>query len=125
MGFWIFMAVSCMLTPILMVGIGYVFVRHPPGTINGIYGYRTSMSSKNQQTWNFAHYYCGKLWWKVGWVMCFLTLLIILAVMGKGDTVIGCVTGIWIGLQCVVMIATIPVVERALRRRFDRNGNLR
>ena len=55
----------------------------------------------------------------------YVTLLIILAVMGKGDTVIGCVTGIWIGLQCVVMIATIPVVERALRRRFDRNGNLR
>lgn len=125
MGFWIFMAVSCMLMPILMVGIGYVFVRHPPGTINGIYGYRTSMSSKNQQTWNFAHHYCGKLWWKVGWAMCFLTLLIILVVMGKGDTVVGCVTGIWIGLQCVVMIATIPVVERALKRRFDRNGNLR
>ncbi len=125
MGFWIFMAANCMLVPVLMIVIGHVFVKHPPRDINGIYGYRTSMSRKNRQTWNFAHYYCGKLWWKVGWVMCFLTLLLVLPIMGKGDDVIGLAVGSWICLECIVMVATIGIVERALKSKFDRNGNIR
>lgn len=125
MGFWIFMAVNCMLVPLLMIGIGYVFVKHPPETINGIYGYTTSMSRKNQQTWKFAHYYCGRLWWRVGWIMCLLTLIIILLIMGKEDDTVGWAAGIWVCLQCAAMVATVPVVEHALKRRFDRNGNVR
>ncbi len=125
MVFWIFMAFIGMLMPVLMVAMGYVFVKHPPGTINGIYGYRTSMSRKSQATWNFAHYYCGKLWWRAGWVMCFLTLPVVLAVMGKGDDTIGGILGIWVCLQCAVMSGTIAIVEKALKKRFDKNGNAR
>lgn len=125
MGFWIFMVFNSMLLPFLMVAIGYVFVKHPPGTINGIYGYRTSMSRKNQKTWNFAHYYCGKLWWKAGWVMCFLTLPVVLSVIGRGDDIVGGVLGIWVCLQCFAMIATVVMVERALKKNFDQNGNAR
>lgn len=125
MGFWIFMAANSMLIPFLMIVVGYLFIRRPPRTINGVYGYRTSMSRKNQQTWDYAHYYCGKLWWKAGWIMGAVTLLIVLPVMGKGEEVIGFVAGIWVCLQCAIMLITIGFVERALKRRFDRNGNLR
>lgn len=125
MGFWIFMTANCMLTPVLMIVIGYMFVKHPPGDINGIYGYRTSMSRKNRQTWEFAHYCCGKLWWKAGWIMCFLTLFIVLPVMGKGDDAVGLAAGIWVCLECAMMVATIGIVERALKKKFDRNGNMR
>lgn len=125
MGFWIFMAANSMLIPFLMIVAGYLFIKRPPRTINGIYGYRTSMSRKNQQTWDYAHYYCGKLWWKAGRILGAVTLLIVLPVMGKGEEVIGSVAGIWVCLQCGVMLITIVFVERALKRRFDRNGNLR
>ena len=125
MGFWIFMVFNCMLVPVLMIAIGYLFVKHPPGTINGIYGYRTSMSRINQKTWDFAHNYCGKLWWKAGWIMCFLTLPVVLAVMGKGNDTVGGVLGIWVCLQCVVMIGTVVIVERELRKNIDKNGNIR
>lgn len=125
MGFWIFMVISSMTLPVLMIIIGYVFVKHPPRTINGIYGYRTSMSRKNQKTWDFAHYYCGKLWWKTGWVMCFLTLPIALPVIGKSDDAVGGILGIWVCLQCGVMIVTIAIVERKLKKNFDKNGNAR
>ena len=29
---------------------------------NGIFGYKTEMSMKNQDTWDFANQYSGKLW---------------------------------------------------------------
>ena len=43
--------------------------KHCPKHINGMLGYRTTRSMKNMDTWKFAHDYCGKLWWKIGWVM--------------------------------------------------------
>ena len=33
-----------------------------------IFGYRTSMSMKNKDTWEFAHKYCGKVWYVCGMV---------------------------------------------------------
>ena len=29
--------------------------------VNFVFGYRTSMSMKNKDTWEFAHKYCGKV----------------------------------------------------------------
>ena len=48
MGFWVFMIVADMVMPLLMVIMGRVFVKHPPKTINNVYGYRTVLSRKNQ-----------------------------------------------------------------------------
>ena len=55
MGFWIFMLIMDLLTPAIMIGFGRGFMKHPPKTINMVYGYRTSMSMKNKETWDFAH----------------------------------------------------------------------
>lgn len=125
MGFWIFMIVVSMVMPVLMVMFGHIFVKHPPATINGVYGYRTSMSRKNQQTWDYAHYCCGKLWWKMGWGMCVATLLVALPGRDRGDDVVGLALGVWTCLQCAVMVLSIPLVERDLRKKFDSSGNLR
>ena len=55
MGFWIFMLVMDLLIPVTMVFIGKRFQKKPPKEINGIYGYRTAMSMKNKETWEYAH----------------------------------------------------------------------
>ena len=52
-----------------MVGFGYYFYRHAPKEINDIFGYRTRMSMLNEDTWQFAHHYAGKLWFKWGIVV--------------------------------------------------------
>lgn len=122
MGFWIFMAAVNMMTPLLMVIVGYWFVRRPPGTINHMYGYRTAMSGKNQQTWDFAQRYCGRLWWKAGWGMGILTVPVALFVRGRSENVVSLTLGAWEFLQCAVLVLTVPVVERALKKRFDGNG---
>ena len=72
----------------------------------------------NQQTWDFAHFCCGKVWWKTGWCMGILTLPVMLVVRGGGEDTVGGILGLWVFLQGMAMILTIPVVERALRKKF-------
>ena len=63
MGFWIFMLIMDLLIPFTMIGFGKMFLKKAPDQINYVFGYRTSMSMKNQDTWVFAHHYCGKIWY--------------------------------------------------------------
>ena len=69
MGFWIFMCVTVLLIPFLMISFGGLFSRSAPKEINSAFGYRTSMSMKNADTWQFAHHYFGKIWRTLGWIL--------------------------------------------------------
>ena len=53
MGFFIFMFICNLLIPLLMIICGYFMRRKPPKEINGLIGYRTAMSRKNKDTWDF------------------------------------------------------------------------
>lgn len=125
MGFWIFMAVMELLIPVLMLAFGNILMKHPPKTINAVYGYRTPMSMKNEETWIFAQKYCGSIWRKLGAGMLGLTVLSMLPLLGKEEDTIGnwgCVIEI---VQVAILIGSIVPVERALRKNFDKMGNRR
>ena len=124
MGFWFFMTICNLILPILMIVIGKVFVKNPPKNINYIVGYRTSRSMKNQDTWNFAHLYCGKLWWKIGWAMLPLSVIGMLPVIGKNDDIVGGVGAVVVTAECIALFVTIFFVERALVKEFNKEGNL-
>lgn len=66
MEFWIFMLVMTLLMPFVMIGFGRRFMRRAPQKINAIFGYRTKRSMQYRDTWEFAHRYCGKLWFFCG-----------------------------------------------------------
>ena len=83
MGFWIFMLVMILLIPITMIGFGKLFLKQAPGEINAVFGYRTTMSMKNKDTWEFAHNYCGKLWYRCGLFLLPLSVIPLLFVIGK------------------------------------------
>lgn len=123
MGFWIFMMICNLLIPVIMIVIGMVFVNHPPKSINGVYGYRTTMSMKNMNTWNFAHLYCGKLWRKIGWIMLPISIVVMIPLLGKSDNIIGIWGGVLETVECTILIAAIFPVERALKKNFDKDGN--
>jgi len=100
-------------------------LKRPPQKINDLYGYRTEMSKKNKETWDFAHQVCGKLWWKTGWIMLLLSVLIQLPFIEHNQDTIGIVGMILLTIQCFVLIlATLPV-ERALKRNFNSDGSRR
>ena len=122
MGFLIFMFLSNELIPILMLLFGWIFKKHPPKNINSVYGYRTSMSTKNIETWNFAHAYCGRLWQRIGLAMLLSATAAMLPLIGKTIDEIGFWSSLIMGIQVTILIASIFPVERALRKNFDKTG---
>ncbi len=125
MGFWLFCTVSCLLVPAVMLYFGWRFLKKPPKHINSFYGYRTSRSMKNQQTWDFAHQVCGKLWFRWGLVLLPLSLLAMLLVPGKDAEELGLwLMGVTV-IQVVVLLGSIVPVERALKKNFDQFGRKR
>ena len=111
MGFFIAMFLCNLLMPSIMVIAGYCMYKNPPKEINGLIGYRTAMSEKNKDTWAFAHDCCGKLWIKSG--------------IKSGEDVVGTVTLVIEAVQVLVLIGSVILVEKALKRTFDENGNRR
>ena len=125
MGFWLFMLIMDLLIPFTMIGFGYFFLKKAPKNINTLFGYRTTMSMKNKDTWEFAHKYCGKLWYVWGMILLFLTVIPMLWVLGKSEDMIGTIGGILCGIQMIPLIGCIFPTEHALKRHFDANGNRR
>lgn len=123
MGFWIFMLVMELMLPVMILAFGVWFQKNPPGQINPVFGYRTHMSMKNIDTWDFAHRYCGSLWIRIGRLTVPITILVMLPLIGKSDTIVGEFGAAWVTVQCVVLLV-LPVIqtEKELRRNFDSNG---
>ena len=120
--FWIFVLAFDLLIPLLMLGFGKSFMKNPPAEINPGYGYRTIMSSKNQDTWDFAQRYMGKVWYQAGRVLLIPSALPLLLVLGRDVGTVGVVGLVVSGVQLVVMLGSILVTERALKKNFDKNG---
>lgn len=125
MAMWIFLLICNLLIPVIMLGIGYTFRKHPPKTINWGYGYRTSRSMKNQDTWDFAHQNCGKIWLRAGCVMLPVTVLLMIFLIGQGDDVLGLWSVAIEIVQTVLLVGSIIPTELALKRRFDEQGRPR
>ncbi len=123
MGFWVFMLVMDLLIPFTMIGFGKCFLNKVPGEINHIFGYRTSMSMKNKDTWEFAHNYCGKLWYRCGLFLLVITIAAMLCVIGKSEDTVGMAGGLICGAQMIPLIGSIVPTEIALKRTFDKDGN--
>ena len=122
MWFWWFMFACDLLIPIIMMIAGRMMWKHCPKQINMIYGYRTSRSMKNMDTWKFAHDYCGRLWWKTGIIMLIPSVLVNIPFYRSSDEVVGLVGGILCMVQMVVLTAAIFPTEAALKKTFYDDG---
>ncbi len=122
MWFWWFIFVCDLLIPILMIIAGNMMWKHAPEKINGIIGYRTACSMKNTDTWKFAQDYCGRLWWKMGWIMFIPSVVIHFPFYQSSENVIGIVAAIVCTIQCLILVFTIFPTERALKRTFTEEG---
>ena len=69
MVFWCMMLLFTLMTPAVMIGFGRSFFKRPPRDINATFGYRTTMSMKNQETWQLAHRVCGRYWFICGLIL--------------------------------------------------------
>lgn len=72
------------------------------------------MSMKNKETWEFAHHYCGRLWLTIGAIMIVPSLIVMLFLSGKDESVIGTFGGILCGIQLIFLIGSLFPTEIAL-----------
>lgn len=86
-------------------------------------GYRTTRSMKNMDTWGFAHDYCGRLWWRIGWIMLIFSLVVHYPFYHSSENVVGTVGTVLCVVQCVFLIVPVFFTERALKRTFTDEGS--
>ena len=123
MGFWIFMLVMGLLFPAIMIIMGRYFMKTSPKEINYLFGYRTNMSMKNKDTWDFAHKHIGKLWFYLGILLIPITVIPMLFVIGGNEDTVSMVGSIICIVALAILIASIFPTEIALKKTFDKDGN--
>lgn len=122
MWLWWFWLICVLFIPLVMIVVGRMTWKHCPKNINSLIGYRTTRSMKNMDTWKFAHEYCGKLWWKLGWLIMILTVLMYIPLYQSNDNIIGIAGVVLITIQCTVLIISIYPTEKALKEHFNDDG---
>ena len=125
MGLKIVIFTCNLIIPIIMLFFGVKFRNNSPKNINGIYGYRTSMSMKNNETWEFAHHYCGRLWIRLGFIILIISIIFTLIAFTCDGKVEGIIDLSIVTIQTIAVIVSIFPVEKELKKNFDKNGNRR
>lgn len=123
MGFWIFMTCMALLIPGILIALGSVFQKAAPMEINCLYGYRTSLSMKSKETWEFANRMFGRLAYRVGWILTPISLAVMLLTLFRSDELVGTAASILVTLQLIPLLGIIPIVERAMRKKFNADGS--
>lgn len=120
---WIPMMIACALFPAMMLTFGGIFRRRAPKEINALFGYRTTMSMKNADTWEFAHRTCGRVWWILGWCILPLSVIPMLCVIGQSEDVIGTVGLVVTMIDLTLLVVSIIPTEIALKKHFNPDGS--
>jgi predicted transcriptional regulator len=121
-GFYIYMLLTSLLIPVIMLVFGWIFLRRAPKKINVWYGYRSARSMKNEDTWVFAHQHIGRTWMFVGAVPLVVSVIPMIAVYGKDDDTVSMVSLVLTVIQLIPLIVSQIPTERALKKTFDENG---
>ncbi|MCL2354016.1 MAG: SdpI family protein [Defluviitaleaceae bacterium] len=109
-----------------MVLFGIFGMRGGTKKVNWWLGYRTSMASKNQETWVFVHKHWGRLSLIIALVLIALsTTIVILEYADVFALSLSIIIPILIGVQLLSILLTIILTEKALKQKFDKNGNIK
>ena len=121
-GFYVYMLLTSLLIPVIMLVFGWIFRRQAPKKINVWYGYRSARSMKNEETWSFAHHHLARTWMLVGAVLLVISVIPMIAVYGKDDDMVSVVSLVLTVIQLIPLIVSLIPTERALKKTFDENG---
>jgi len=105
--FWAFMLIADLLVPLTMIFFGACFEKNAPKEVSAAFGYRTTMSMKNRDTWQFAHKYIGRLWKICGWLVLLISAVVMFFSYGKDIIAVSKIGGIVCIMQIVIMICTM------------------
>lgn len=116
MAVWFF----TLVVPAIMIIFGAYFMKRSPNKINMLFGYRTTLSMKNRDTWETAHRIIGRYWLVMGLAM--LPVCIIPALIVPENDILMTVI---MFVTLVPLLLGVILTETKLRRIFDSEGNRR
>ena len=102
----------------LMLVISLIFFYFPSKKINHIYGHRTTLSIKNQDTWNEANKISTHMMLLVSALTCILQLIGIVFNINQESTILYATIFLVAGL-----IIGVILIEKQLKTIFDKDGN--
>ncbi|MBF45160.1 MAG: hypothetical protein CMD38_02520 [Flavobacteriales bacterium] len=102
----------------LMLVISLIFFYFPPKKINLIYGHRTTLSMKNQDTWKEANKRSIHMMLLVSALTCILQLIGIFFNINQETTILNAT-----GFLVAGLIIGVIVIEKQLKAIFDKDGN--
>ena len=117
-----FMILMTMLIPLIMIVFGWLFQHGFPKDRNHFLGYRTSMSMKNDDTWRFAHEYCGRIWLITGLVLFAVTSFVMVLTMNSTESFKSLISGFLIILYVIPLLVSVIFTEKELKKTFDTRG---
>lgn len=100
-----------LMIPLMMIILGRLLHKHPPSGINYVLGYRTRRSMSSQENWIYANKRMGELWFKWGWGLIILVILVRLLIPIDSETI--STINIYGGLA--YMMLPIFIVEKELK----------
>ena len=113
---WLF----TLIVPAITIFFGAYFRKKSPREINMLFGYRTDMSMKNRDTWEFAHRCIGKYWLITGLIL--LPIAVITALICPQSE--AALTTI-LTIEPIFLFPGIILTEIRLHKAFDKDGNRR
>ena len=116
-------AILSLMFPVIMIIVGLVMKNGIwPKKSNWHSGYRTKMSRKNQDTWEFAQKHLGRVLVATGAIIIWPAIGFLFLSTGQDETQYLALV-ILLGAQVAAIILLIVFTEVALRKEFDENGN--
>lgn len=114
--------ITIFLLPLVMVICGMSYTKRGPKKITRLQGYRSKMSMKNRDTWDFAHKNLGDLWFKLGAPLLAVTSVVSLLVFRESTKQITTWCCVIFVIQLAIMVLPVFYTEKALKENFDENG---
>ena len=101
---------------IIILGLSAYFKIKRPENINGLFGYRSSFSMKNRETWKEGNKFSSDLQVKFALLFIAFEAISYFIIGGLNSFYLSC------GFLTIISIAVIPLTEHHLRKNFDKEG---
>ena len=108
-----------LLPPLVMLVIGIIWRRKPPARQSSGLAYRTALSERTQETWDFAHTHISRLWVRLGVVLSICTAILVYVWVKENFTLL-----LWVMAgQMAFLCCSAFFVDMLLKAAFDENGH--
>lgn len=117
--------ITLFITPVVVLIMGFVMYSNPPKMITRhYYGYRTRMSIKSHETWDYSQRLSAIVSIYTGSIMLIITVIVFIVFLKKSSDYLTAYV-ITVVIQLIFLFLSYIPVEVALRKRFDKKGNPR